>query len=116
MTGMEPITDTALIVGATMRLTRLVVTDDIGEWWIKEPLTTWIHTHKHMTDAEHQTFEKYFEGLNCPFCCGFWIGAGVLASHSIAKRAGMLGAWRFVASAFTLNEVAAHANVWIGDV
>jgi hypothetical protein len=124
MTSMEPLTDTALIVGATMRLTRLVVTDDLGQWWIKDPLDRLYHPSiDYGPDEVHREVpprlvkgHRYLGGLDCPYCCGFWIGAGVIASHAIAKRVGMLGAWRFVASAFTLNEVAAHANVWIGDV
>lgn len=127
MTGMEPITDTALIVGATMRLTRLVVTDDLGQWWIKDPLDRLAHGHTDVTTRESTTGEssyevhtvpkwhKYLGGLECPYCVGFWVGAGVLASHAIAKRTGLLGAWRFAAGAFTLNEVAAHAGIKAGD-
>lgn len=117
------LTDTALILGATMRLTRLVVSDDLGQWWVKDPLDAWAHGHKRVTSKESTTGEssyevhtlaswhKYLSGLECPYCVGFWIGAGVLASYHLVPR----GLWRFVASALTLNEVAAHLGVKIGD-
>lgn len=110
-----------------MRLTRAVVTDDIGQWWVKDPLDRWMHGHKAVTSEESTTGEssyevhtlaswhKYLSGLECPYCIGFWIGAGVMASHALAKRTGLLGPWRFVAGALALNEVAAHVGVKIGD-
>jgi hypothetical protein len=130
-----------------MRLTRLVVTDDLGQWWVKDPLDQWMHQHPKLsdvTDHDHELrefrsfanlpykkcticgeldgttyprvrFHRYLGGLECPYCVGFWIGAGVLASHSIAKRTGMIGLWRFAARALTLNEAAAHLGIKIGD-
>lgn len=37
--------DLLLVTGATMRLTRVIVSDDIGQWWIKDPLDAWMHGH-----------------------------------------------------------------------
>jgi len=113
----QRLTDTALIVGATMRLTRLIVTDDLGEWWVKEPIMRRLFPEgvAPMDKAKNIRRLGYFAGLNCPFCCGFWLGAGVLASHAVAKRLGLLRLWRFAAGALTLNEVAAHAGIRVGD-
>ena len=98
--------DAALVLGASMRLSRLVVSDDLGTWWVKEPLAKRVHTH-----------EKYLSGLSCPFCWGFWSGVGVLGSYALTrKHPKARGAWRFVAAALTLNEVAAHLAIRLGDV
>lgn len=36
--------DLALALGATLRLTRFIVADDVpGRWWIKDPLDAWMH-------------------------------------------------------------------------
>jgi hypothetical protein len=112
-----------------MRLTRLVVTDDLGQWWIKDPLDAYWHPkfvrQDKNPDAEygydpavfHQPWlarhvdHKYLGGLECPYCVGFWIGAAVLASYHILPR----GLWRFAARALTLNEAAAHLGIKIGD-
>lgn len=99
------LSDKALILGATMRLTRLVVADDLGQWWVKDPIDRLHHEGKLHVD------HKYLGGLECPFCVGYWIGAGVLVSYHLAPRR----AWRFVAASLTLNEVAAHLGARLGD-
>jgi hypothetical protein len=36
--------DALLALGATLRLTRFIVADDVpGRWWIKDPLDAWMH-------------------------------------------------------------------------
>lgn len=102
--------DSGLVLGATMRLTRAVVSDDIGAWWVKDPLDR-LHHEGRLGHLDH----KWLGGLECPYCVGFWIGAGVLATKHIAKATGLMGPWRFVTSALTLNEVAAHAGIALGD-
>lgn len=122
----------ALAAGATARLTRLVVTDEIGQWWVKDPLdeaaARWWERHvEHVEqrrdalrrigrgaaanalEAEQPWWWKYRSGLDCPFCVGFWIGVGVLATRRVPG-------WKFAASALTLNYVTAHVGARLGDV
>lgn len=108
-----------LTLGATMRLTRLIVADDIGQWWVKEPIDRaaakwWEHQCEVYGDytPPQPWWWKYRSGLDCPFCVGFWIGAGVLASEQVWGESRW---WRFLAGALTLNEVAAHLGAYLGD-
>jgi hypothetical protein len=94
----------ALTLGATVRLTRLVINDDIGEWWIRDPLDAWVH----QTPARMR-HHKYVEGLTCPYCVGYWIGAAVLASHAALGHTRL---WRYVMASLTLNEVSAYVYAW----
>ncbi len=108
--------DAALIVGATARLTRLVVADDIGQWMLKDPLSEIAATHADQHGGVAPSWWRYVDGLSCPFCWGFWAGVIVLGSHAATEghpkaRAG----WRFVTGALTLNYVAAHIGVRLGD-
>lgn len=125
------LSDTLLVIGTTMRLTRLVVTDDLGQWWVKDPLDAWMHQHPPSSpwedtkrsnpmedmrqvaggESKRMRWHQYLGGLECPFCVGFWVGAAVLASYHILPR----GLWRFAARALTLNEAAAHLGIKIGD-
>lgn len=124
-----------LALGAAARLTRLVVADEIGQWWVKDPIdaaaqrwyereTTKVESRRNalrrmghgedlvldrVPDLEQPWWWKYRSGLDCPFCVGFWIGVGVLATRKVPG-------WKFAASALTLNYVAAHVGVRLGDV
>lgn len=130
-----PLDDAALIVGATLRLTRAVVTDDIGKWWVRGPILK--RAEAYLADRQRQWtalgedaegkadpsieappvwWQKYLDGLDCPFCVGFHLGWLVLLSYLIARKARLLGPWRFVTSALTLNYVTAHLGVRLGDV
>jgi hypothetical protein len=105
--------DGILVLGATMRLTRLVVTDDLGVWVLKWPARRWAaRADPHSTGWQ----TKAVSGLDCPFCVGTWVGYGVLASYCLARRSPWLGGcWRFVAAGLALNEVAAHLGARLGD-
>jgi hypothetical protein len=106
--------DAALVLGATMRLTRLVVTDDLGMWTIKWPAYRWAQR----LDPEATTWRaKLTSGLDCPFCVGTWIGFGVISATVLTSPQHSLGRfWRFVMAGLTLNEVAAHLGARLGDV
>lgn len=94
--------DAALALGATLRLTRLVVTDDLGRWWVKAPLYDLVFDAIPEDDQRNRNRAvSYLSGLDCPFCVGYWIGVGVLAMPR--NRA-----WRFVAGTLTLNYLAGH--------
>lgn len=102
-----------LVLGATVRLARAIVTDLVGEWWVKRPIDNAMNRYA----AKHQGkptpwWWKYRSGLECPFCIGFWLGAVVLGTFMLW---GSSPAWLFVAGALTLNEVAAHLGDLIGD-
>lgn len=103
--------DLPILLGASLRLTRFVVTDDLGGMLIREPV--------HGLAERHGTHEVYrlADGIDCPFCIGQWIAFGTLASYLIAKRhPATLTAWRFVAGGLTLNHVTAHLAVRLNDV
>lgn len=110
--------DAALVLGATMRLSRLVVSDDLGQWWIKDPLDKQFHPRPDgQPQRFHDRWHKYQSGLICPFCVGFWAGVGVLGTYALAsKNRRTHRAWRFVAATLALNEVAAHLAIRLGDV
>lgn len=123
---MKSPTDTLLILGATMRLTHLITNDDLGQWWVKDPLDAWVHGHPQLTPREDPQavpvlpapmprrlrYHRYLAGLSCPHCVGTWIGAGVLASYALAsRRPAALRAWRAVAASLSLNT----ATVAAGD-
>jgi hypothetical protein len=96
-----------------MRLTRLVVTDDVGMWWFKWPAYRWAQR----VDPNGETWRgKLVTGLDCPFCVGTWIGFGVLGLTRVLDPSGWPGrAWRFVMAGLALNEVAAHVGARLGD-
>lgn len=110
---MTEISRTVRTVGASMRLTRLVVTDDVpGGWWIKAPLEARAARH-HARHGTPPRWWRYTEGLDCPFCIGLWIaGAVTVADHLVGDRTW----WRLLTAALTLNEAAAHLGSRLGDV
>jgi hypothetical protein len=52
--------------------------------------------------------------VSCPFCIGFWISVGVVASWALV---GGTVAWRLTAGAFALSYLAGHAaaRLDVGD-
>lgn len=104
------IVDSALALGAAARLSRLVITDDIGQWWVKDPIDRAMDAYAE--HAEHEPWWwKYRSGLECPFCVGFWLGAGVLVSRAVLPKP----LWRLGAGALALNYVASHLGSRLGD-
>lgn len=109
--------DTLLITLATLRLNRFVIADAAGEWLLVRPAQRWAARHE-ATTADGDTApnpadgwrSKLVSGLDCPFCVGFWLGAGVLASYHVARRTGTMKAWRAAAGAFALSYVTGHIN------
>lgn len=181
----------ALMIGATLRLARLVTTDTLGRWLIVEPARAWAErswqdgkeggtdqnqvlgsqevesglgenegtvvkepgneadtgvsnftpeqreeiarliaeldpstweTVSHVTHKDlwaDLTYEppilvnwraKLVNGLTCPYCVGFWIGAGVIISHELAhsRDGSIYKSWKLVAGALTMNYVVGH--------
>lgn len=89
-----------LVVGATMRLTRLITADELGGWVIRQPSERWAWRKE---PGQNGWRHKLVSGLGCPFCVGFWVGAGVLAADIFCSRS---PAWRFTLTALALNELA----------
>lgn len=100
----EKAVDISLIFGATTRLTRLITLDDLGQWWVVDPL---------ISRAENTRWWKYVDGLTCPFCVGFHLSLMVIMSYLAARRLGgpALVAWRAAAGALTVNYGSAHLVV-----
>ena len=98
--------DIALLVLASLRITRLVTTDSIGQWWLYAPLLK-----KAYSQTPPPKWSKYVEGLVCPFCVGFWVGLIGLALLTIAGGPGDAAVWwRWLAGAFALNYVVGHVS------
>lgn len=106
--------DGVLVLGASLRLTRLVVADDLGQWWIKDPAMKALANSAHRHERVPK-WGRYLDGLSCPFCVGQWIAFGVLGSYLLSRQTRAAGAWRFVAAGLTLNETAAHLGARLGD-
>jgi hypothetical protein len=87
--------DLLLLMGLTLRLTRFVTTDDLGKWWLQD----------------HRGQSRYWSGLDCPFCVGFWIGVAALVSLAAVGGPGHAEQWwRYAAGAFTLNYLVGHLS------
>jgi hypothetical protein len=128
-----PARDAALVAGATLRLTRLVVSDDLGQWWVKDPLNDLAHKHTRIVGqvaSAEALFEgkielsegqevlpkwaRYLDGLDCPWCFGYWAGVAVLGSYHLSglhPRARKL--WRFGAATLSLSAVVGHISARI---
>lgn len=113
--------DLLLLLGATLRLTRLVTTDDLGWWLIRGPAyratTRPLNTlPAYLTEPEPDTTTlagKLASGLGCPHCVGFWIGLALLTVWSLTGGIGhgwedLHGTWRFVTGALTLSYLVGH--------
>ena len=96
--------DLVLVLGASLRLTRFVVTDSLGE---------------RIKGAVRDTYDPppvLSDALDCPWCVGTWLGYGVLASYALARHGPhSLALWRYVAGGLLLNEATAHIGSRIGD-
>lgn len=95
--------DWLLIVGATLRLTRLLITDDLGKRLFREPL------EDRLIDRLPPRAYWLVDGLSCPFCVGFWLGWAVLAvSVAVVGLPVVHLTWEVVLAALTLNYLTAH--------
>lgn len=112
-----------VLVLATLRATRFVTTDWLGEWTIVRPLKRWAILGDHRegrgpvegSDHEVDLHEggwrsKLVSGLDCPFCVGFWIGALMLAVLPLSKVPGVGRLVRYAASALALNYITGHIS------
>lgn len=115
--------DLLLAAGLTARLTRLVITDDLGQWWLRDPLDAWFHRMDRPYDdwgpppvSRRMRWHKYLSGLVCAYCVSFWTASAVLASlWALGGPGHAPDTWRYIAGAFTLSYVTAHIGVRLGD-
>ena len=97
------IADLLLLLGLTLRLTRLVCTDEISDRYLRQPVWRWAG------DDPKRGF--WADGLVCGYCVGFWLAGLCLLSLILAGGPGDAEVWwRVLAGWFTLNYVSAH--VW----
>jgi hypothetical protein len=103
------LSDAVLVLGSSMRLTRLITSDDIGLWFVKHPAYKWAAENSPQPTggdewAPPSWRTKLVTGLDCPHCVGYWVGVGVLGSYVVTRKSRPLAAvWRFVAGTLTLN-------------
>lgn len=119
------LSDQIRILGATARITRLIVVDDVpGQWWIKDPIDEAMHKYRDrkavsvpLRLAEHPQalfdepwWWKYRDGLDCPWCVSVHVAFWLTAAETITNSVG--GPWRklwlWATSALALAEVAGH--------
>ena len=112
-------TSPLVLIAASARLTRLITTDDLGQWWVQDPIdaaaSRWYDrqvTHAEMRGEVDPVIEqpwwwKYRSGLVCPFCIGFWLALGLLI---LDRRLSGRGLWSTLVGALALNYVAAHTE------
>lgn len=102
--------DLSLLVLTTLRLTRLVTTDSLGQWWLYAPLYKRVVTQPNRFNR----YAKYIDGLVCPFCVGFWIGCLVALSLWLVGGPGDAEEWwRWVTGVFALNYLVGHISAKI---
>ena len=124
----------ALVAIATVRLTRFITTDHLGEWTVTGPLKRWA-ARREVPERLREPLEqrlaeeiergsavdnpppqwgwrsKLVKGLDCPFCVGFWIGALVLLGEVVTRRWRPLRAvWTFALGALGLNYAVGHVS------
>lgn len=103
---------------AAARATRFITTDWLGEWLVVGPAKRWADATPGAVavsddDDRHRGnhAQRLVSGLDCPFCVGFWLGAGILLSHAVAAR---LPVYRplhgLVVHALALNYVTGHLS------
>lgn len=122
--------DLALLFFATLRLMRLVITDDVGLYFIKSPIYKWAANAQAKRPREEVVVQggeydgheipgwqmKLAVGISCPFCVGFWIGVAMLGFLWLLGGPGNAPEWwRYGAGFFALNWLAAHLAARMGD-
>lgn len=121
--------DFALLLLATLRLSRLVMADDLGKWMILRPTAQWLDGYltRRVGDGDTPTQRADFEGyrkrvflaggLTCPFCIGFWIGAILLlVGYSLGNLGHFPGLFRLALGMLALNYLVGHIASRLGDV
>lgn len=108
------------------RLTRFVTQDTLGQWLIHEPVDKAMDGYYARMEAEAKRDGKspsepwwwrYRQGLDCPWCVGFWLALGTVATERATRNPQSAGAkalrtsLEVVGGALALNYVAATLEV-----
>lgn len=97
--------NTLLVLGASLRLTRLVTTDDLGLVLLRDPVEVLL---ERATGARRRVvLAAARDALDCPFCVGFWITLSVVLSERVAGRT---AAWQALTTALSMNYVGGHVS------
>lgn len=115
--------DLLLALGATLRLTRFVVADDVpGTWWIKDPLRDRMYAdlaaqaQRGVEEPQRPRWSRYIEGLSCPYCFSVWAAGAVTVALLLAGGPGDAADWwRYVAGFLTLAWMTGHIAARVGD-
>lgn len=119
----------ALILLATLRLTRFVTSDHLGHWWLVQPARRWaLESSRYGHFGDHEADDlweeaanlpdppapvKLVKGLDCPFCVGFWLGALILLGDTIVGKSPLRPLWALGLATFSLNYVVGHISARI---
>ena len=101
---LKKVAGAAIAVTAAARVTRFVTTDSLGEWWIQEPA-------REFAARFDPRWDKYVDGLSCPYCVGFWATAAVFGAGSALRwnRVWQWGAGVWAAS-YVVGHMVAHLD------
>lgn len=112
--------DLLLVAGATLRLTRLVLTDDLGKWLLRDPADRWAARWArviHPGGSSDNWRTRLVSGLDCPFCVSFHVAWILIALTAGFRWIGdpWLDGWRGLLFALTVSWLTAHVGVRMGD-
>lgn len=136
------LSDVALAVLGTARLTRLITLDSLPEDLVigrlrrraaeqearaaaeRADLADWLRSRGPDGERSARRLEALpprptalstlVKGADCEWCWGFWAGVSVLGTYAAARRTGTLGAWRFAVGTLALNVAANGAARVLG--
>lgn len=123
---MKPAAVLVTVLAAT-RISRLVTTDTLGKWMVRDPAERWANEHeiRALTDeaftdedaADYDTDnpitwqKRLVSGLECPYCFGAWAGGAVLLGNVLAPHIPVVRhVWPFMLKALALSYVVGHVS------
>lgn len=133
----NPIARVVLTLLATLRMTRFITSDFLGEWTIVGPAKKWAWRNEARVNCDHDGWyeeqdemraavstadpvptpdaswgwrSKLVKGLDCPYCVGFWIGAAVLLVSVLPLPKPLSALRSYVLGAFALNYVVGQVS------
>lgn len=108
------VADLVIMIGASLRLVRLAIMDDLGRRAL-------IPAEERIRDRLPEHRQWVADGFTCPFCIGFWIGGLVIATYclTLISPEWVSVLWRIGAGALALNYVVGHVvaslDIYDGD-
>lgn len=114
-----------LVTLSSMRLTRLVTTDSLGDWCIRRPAEAWANDHEvqAIVEGEPDDYDetdpiswqkRLVSGLGCPHCLSFHAAWLILLGNVLAPRIPVVRqVWPFMLKALAVSAVVGHVNARI---